>query len=243
LATAQRPTLLFLPGTLCDERVWNAQRYALSSDWPCTVVDYGMADSISKMAAETLAKHLGPLIPIGLSMGGMVALEIFRQAPSRVIAMALFDMDCGADTAARRENRDTQILAAVHGDFREMLETQLLPGYFSADSVNDANTHKALCEAVIAMALDLGVAAFAAQITALATRKDSWPLLEKISVPALIACGNEDRICTPDLHRKMASMMPCATLEYIDGAGHLLPLEKPNQTTRVLRSWLEKQRY
>ena len=89
------------------------------------------------------------------------------------------------------------------------------------------------------MALELGVAAFAAQITALATREDSWPLLQDISVPTLVACGADDRICTPDSHRRMASVMRLATLAYIDRAGHLPPLEQPTQTTRVLRSWLE----
>ena len=212
---------------------------ALSPDWPCAMVDYGTADSVNAMAANALAKHPGSLIPIGLSMGGIVALEIWRQASKRVIAMALFDTDCGADTNERRQNRDAQILMAVHGDFREMVETQLLPNYFSADSVTNAKTHQALRETVIAMALDLGVAAFAAQITALATREDSWPLLENISVPTLVACGANDKICIPDSHRRMASAMRLATLAYIDGAGHLPPLEQPTQTTRVLRSWLE----
>jgi pimeloyl-ACP methyl ester carboxylesterase len=207
------------------------------------MVSYGMADSISEMAAKALAEYTGSLIPVGLSMGGMVALEIWRQAPERVTALALFDTDCGADTNARSRNRDAQILMAVHGDFREMVETQLLPSYFSANSVNDAKTHRALCKTMINMARDLGVAAFAAQITALATRKDSWSLLDTISVPTLIACGAEDRICTPDSHRKMAAVMPFATLAYIDGAGHLPPLEQPTETTRVLRSWLENLTY
>ncbi len=241
LATVQRPTLLFLPGTLCDERVWNVQRHALSANWACTIVDYGMADSISAMATIALAKAAGPVIPVGLSMGGMVALEIIRQAPARVVALALFDTDCGADTAQRRRNRDTQIIMAIHGDFRAMIETELLPNYFSAQAVHavhDAKTRQLLDETVTAMAIDLGVARFAAQITALATRKNSWPLLKTISVPALVVCGAEDRICKPEAHRKMASMMPSATLQYINDAGHLPPLEQPAHTTHVLQSWL-----
>lgn len=203
------------------------------------MINYGAADSIGEMAANALAEITGPLIPIGLSMGGMVVLEMLRQAPDRVTAAALFDTDCGADNSVRRRNRDAQILAALHGDFRVMVETQLLPNYFSTDTETDAKTHQALRETVVAMALDHGVAAFATQTTALATRKDSWPLLGAISVPTLIACGTEDRICTPDSHRKMASAIEFATLKYIDGAGHLPPLEQPIQTTGVLRSWLE----
>ena len=246
-------TLLFLPGTLCDERLWRATQQALSSQWPCVAVDYGLEDSIDAMAAKALAENAGSLIPIGLSMGGMVALEIWRQAPTRVAAMALFDTDCGADTLQRRNRRDAQILAAVHGDFHNMIETQLAPAYFvkgvkdssAMDATTDAITGAAsdaskqeLHNIVVAMARALGVAAFAAQITALATRRDFWPQLKKINVPTLIACGADDRICLPELHREMAALVPAAKFVSIEAAGHLPPLEQPGATIFVLRSWL-----
>ncbi len=209
------------------------------------------------MAAKVLAENAGSLIPIGLSMGGMVALEIWRQEPTRVAAMVLFDTDCGADTRERRNRRDAQILAAVHGDFHNMIETQLASAYF-AKGVDDSSTMDATTDAitgaasdtvtqelhntVVAMARALGVAAFAAQITALATRRDFWPQLNKINVPTLIACGADDRICPPELHRKMAALVPAAKFVSIEAAGHLPPLEQPDATTFVLRSWLEASR-
>ena len=195
------------------------------------------------MAANALAETTGPLIPVGLSMGGIVALDILRQAPGRVTAVALFDTDCGADTLARRRNRDAQILMAVHGDFLKMVDTQLLPNYFSTNTEHETKTLQLLGDTVKTMAINLGVARLAAQFSALATRKDSWPMLETIIVPVLIACGSEDRICTPDSHLKMASVVLSATLECIEGAGHLSPLEQPTQTTRVLRSWLATLKY
>jgi len=216
-------------------------------------VDYGFEDSIDAMAAKALAENAGSLIPIGLSMGGMVALEIWRQAPTRVAAMALFDTDCGADTRERRNRRDAQILAAVHGDFHNMVETQLAPAYFAKSVVDpsamDATTHaitgaasdgatQELHNIVVDMALALGVAAFAAQITALATRRNFWPQLKKINVPTLIACGADDRICPPELHREMAALIPAAKFVSIEAAGHLPPIEQPDATTFVLRSWL-----
>jgi len=198
------------------------------------------------MATVALAQTTGLVIPIGLSMGGMVALEIWRQAPERVAAMALFDTDCGADTMARRKKRDAQILLAVHGEFRRMVETQLVPAYFSIeDGAGDVAAElvrpparESACKTVIAMALDLGVAAFAAQITALATRENSWPLLDTIGVPTLIACGADDRICTPESHRKMASLIKNATFVEIVSAGHLPPLEQADATTAALEKWL-----
>lgn len=237
--------LVFLPGTLCDERLWGATIRALSNRWQCVPVDYGFEDSISAMATKALVENAGSIIPIGLSMGGMVALEMWRQAPERVVAMALFDTDCGADTSERRIKRDAQILKAVHGDFRRMVETQLAPAYFSNTAVIDSGTlntsgaaPRPLHDLILEMALDLGVATFAAQITALATRSDLWRQIEKINVPTFVACGVDDKICPPELHRKMAALIPLAKFISIPGASHLPPLEQPDVTTFALRSWL-----
>jgi pimeloyl-ACP methyl ester carboxylesterase len=238
LSASPRPTLLFLPGTLCDERLWKAQQQALSAQWSCDVVDYQFADSISAMATKALAQNTGLVIPIGLSMGGMVALEIWRQAPERVAAMALFDTDCGADTLDRRKNRDAQILLAVHGEFHQMVETQLVPAYFSIEDVNGDAANQAARKTAIAMALDMGIATFAAQITALATRTDSWPLLDTIRAPTLIAYGKNDRICSPESHRKVAALIDHAAFIEINDAGHMPPLEQSDATTRVLQKWL-----
>ena len=77
----------------------------------CVVADYRYAERISVMAAAALAQSLrylaDKMIPIGSSMGGMVALEIWQQAPERVAAMALFDTNPDAVTPAtvRRATR------------------------------------------------------------------------------------------------------------------------------------------
>lgn len=227
-------TLLFLPGTLCDGRVWSKPFAALSGEWKCDVANYRYLESIPAMAAAALDQAEGAVIPIGVSMGAIVALEMWHQAAERVAALALFDVDPGADSHERRERRDAQVLEATHGNFLAMIESQLAPAYFSAGRQTDV----ALRDLVVAMALDQGVGTFAAQATALATRPDAWPLLKDIHVPALIACGSEDRICPVEKHVQMASLLPFATFHTIQEAGHLAPLEQPVATTRVLRAWL-----
>lgn len=227
-------TLLFLPGTLCDDRVWSKPFTALSGEWKCDVMNYRYLESIPAMAAAALAQVQGSIIPIGVSMGAIVALEMWRQAAERIAALALFDVDPSADSQERRSRRDAQVLEATHGDFLEMIESQLAPAYFSAERRADV----VLRDLVIAMALDQGVGAFAAQATALATRPDAWPLLKNIHVPALIVCGSEDRICPVEKHVQMASLLPFATFHTIQEAGHLAPLEQPEATTHVLQAWL-----
>ena len=221
-------------------RVWDAPCKALRRDWPCAHVDYRFETSISAMAAVALEQVDGPVIPIGLSMGGIVALEIWRQAPERVAAMALFDTDPGADTVERRAKRDTQVRMAMCGNFLDMIETQFITTYFF-NACSQKIPDQSLRSTVISMAIDHGAAAYSAQAQALATRPDSWPLLESINVPTLIACGAGDRICLPETHIRMASRLPLgmATFRSIAAAGHLAPLEQPEATASVLRSWLE----
>ncbi len=196
------------------------------------------------MAAAALDEAKGSIIPIGISMGGIVALELWHQAAGRIVAMALFDTDPGADTPERRVKRDAQVNTAKRGDFRAMIESQLAPTYFSQTRSIDHTlraSDESLHKIVVEMALDQGADAFAAQANALATRTDAWPLLEGINVPTLIACGAEDRICPPQTHVRMAAQLPMgmATFRTIAGAGHLSPLEQPETTTRVLQTWLD----
>ena len=187
------------------------------------------------MAAKALAGVDGAVIPIGLSMGGIVALEIWRQAAGRVTALAIFDTDPGADTLERRSKRDAQIGSATEGDFRAMVESQLIPGYFSIMQPSGAR----LYDTVIAMALDQGAAAFAAQSRALTTRRDAWSLFKSINVPTLVACGADDRICPPETHQRMAALLRLPTFAVIPDAGHLAPLEQPEVTARILQQWLD----
>ena len=192
------------------------------------------------MATVALKQVDGPIVPIGVSMGGIVALDIWRQAPERVAAMALFDTDPGADTVERRAKRDTQVSMAMRGNFLELIESQFITTYFF-NACSQQVSDQSLRSTVISMAIDHGAAAYSAQAQALATRPDSWPLLESITVPTLIACGAGDRICLPETHIRMASRLPLgvATFRSIAAAGHLAPLEQPEATGSVLRSWLE----
>ena len=228
-------TLLFLPGMLCDGRLWEAQHRALAISRPCVLADYRYDASIVAMAATALDQAPGQVIPIGLSMGGIVALEIWRQAPERVVAMALFDTNPGPDTSERCAMRETQSRAATAHGMRAMVASQLVPTYFSSAQTADTS----LSECVIAMAIDQGLMGYAAQSAALATRQDAWPLLEHITVPTLVSCGTDDQICPLELHRRMVALLPNATLQAIANAGHIAPLEQPLATTCVLQTWLK----
>ena len=69
------------------------------------------------MAEAALAQTSGQLLPIGLSMGGYVALEMARLAPDRIGAMALFSTNCRQDNDTQRTYREQAIRLAQQGGF------------------------------------------------------------------------------------------------------------------------------
>lgn len=228
-------TLLFLPGTLCDARAWDAQRDALADGWRGVHIDYRHKTSITAMAHHALDCADGRLIPVGLSMGAIVALEMWRLAPERIEALALFDINPSADVTTSRARREAQVQAALAGGLEQVARNQLAPAYFPPSGRSGA-----LADMVVAMAIAHGPAAFAAQSEALARRRDYWPLLGDIAVPTLLACGEHDLICPPEQHRRMRVLMLQARYTSIPGAGHLAPLEQPEAVSTALLEWLQQ---
>src|SRR6478735_1340790 len=117
------PSLVLLPGLACDERLWEAQRPALPPALAVRVSDAHMRnDRIETMAAAVLADHPGPLILCGASMGGMVAMEVARQAPARIAGLALLGTNARAETPEMFELRRSAIELFENGEARDVIE-------------------------------------------------------------------------------------------------------------------------
>ena len=90
------------------------------------------------------------------------------------------------------------------------------------------------------MGLYLGPETFVRQARALQRRRDQQGTLRRCKVPALILCGEHDKLTPPKRHTFMAELIPYAELRIIEEAGHLPTLEQPAATTAALRDWLKQ---
>ena len=108
---------------MCDERVWRDMPLALLSQ--AVHADLSLDDNIPALAGRTLAVTDGMLIPIGLSMGGIVALEMARQAPERIAGMVLSDTNAGADLAERAAARPAQQERVRAGELETLVRYEL----------------------------------------------------------------------------------------------------------------------
>src|SRR5690606_31671003 len=109
--------IVFLPGLICDARLWRDIIDGFADTMAPMVADLRLDETIAAMASRTLAAAPPRFALAGLSMGGYVALEIMRQAPDRVTHLALLDTSARADTDERRETRRKGIEMIGQGKF------------------------------------------------------------------------------------------------------------------------------
>lgn len=224
--------LILLPGLLCDDALWQYQLSALGEFAAPAVADLTCSESIAGMAAAVLAAAPPRFALAGLSMGGYVAFEVWRQAPGRVLRLALLDTSARADADVQRERRRGLIELASLGRFKGVTP-QLLPLL-----LHPANLREPFIGIVTEMAERIGHDAFVRQETAILGRPDSRPSLATITVPTLVICGVEDRLTPPGLAEEIAAGIPEAELVLIEGAGHLSTLEQPEPVNRAMIEWL-----
>ena len=224
-------TSIFIPGLLCTELLFAKQRASLPNQG--FIADTTRHDSIHEMALAALNLCDGPLVPIGLSMGGYVALEMARLAPQRMAAMALLSTNCRDDSA--KSQRQQAIALARHKGFQGVTR-HLMPRLLSEAALQD----EAIIADVLAMAADIGRIGFVQQQTAIMGRRAQHDTLASFAAPVLVLCGNVDVLTPPNLSVEMAGLAPQAELCLLNGIGHMSSIEAPEAVTNALESLFER---
>lgn len=228
--------LLLLPGMMCDERLFAPQIDAFRSDRPVAVGNLTRADSMADLARQVLADTGWPRFALGgLSMGGILAMEMARQAPDRIAGLALMDTNPWAEPEEVREKRDPQMQAVRDGHLLEVMRDQMAPKYCAAHE-----TECAQLDVVLAMAEDLGSEVFLRQSIALRDRPGQTDTLKGVTVPGLALVGEDDQLCPLDRHEAIATLMPDCELVVLPRVGHLTTLQAPEAVNAALKNWLEK---
>jgi 3-oxoadipate enol-lactonase len=235
--------LLLLHAFPLDASMWAPQLSALRGE--VTVVapnvpgfggtplsgDVSTMDEAAELAeAEVVASGLGRVVVCGLSMGGYVAFAFWRKFRDRVAGLVLANTRAGADDEAGRERRRAlaQRLRAEGNAF--LVESP--PPLLSSDAPTELWNHvKSIIAAQSAEAI-------AAASLGMAERPDSTTDLPGIDVPTLVVTATGDALIPPEASSPMADQIPGASLEVIEGAGHLSNLEALEVFSGLLRNHL-----
>jgi pimeloyl-ACP methyl ester carboxylesterase len=243
------PPMVFLHGFPHDRTLWAHQRTALASRARCIVPDLRGFGESAQRAPYTMDQYADDVIALldwlevddafvcGLSMGGYVAMAMWRRHPERIRGLVLCDTRATADTDAARATRD-EMIALVQTSGAEAIAAKQLPGMVGKSSRAE---RPAIDATMMAMMSRQSVAGIVGGLGALRDRPDSQSTLASITVPTLVVVGEED-VLTPvrDAQAMIDLLPPAATprLERIAGAGHVSCLERPAAVNFVLAEFL-----
>ncbi len=225
--------LVFLPGMMCDLRLYAMQLLEFGRDRSVTVVPITMGERIEEIASNILDRVPQKFALVGLSMGGIVAMEMLRRAPDRITRVALISSNSLAETPQSAAEYEPMIIKLRAGRLEEAVEA-LMP----AEHIGPGTGRSAVMAEVMEMARDQGGEAIIRQIRAMQRRRDYQAVLRQCKVPALVLCGEQDGLTPVKRHKLMAELIPYAKLSVIEGVGHLPTLEAPRATNDALHTWL-----
>ena len=226
------PTPILLPGNMCDARLWTAEVRVLLSG--ALDADLTRDARISAMAERALATTNGQLLPVGFSMGAIVAVEMAVQAPERIVGLVLAGYNATADLPERAAHRPVQQAEVRTGGLERVLVEELKPNYLATQNREDS----ALLGLLRDMGMGLGEGVFVRQSEALRLREDRRAAITALDVPVLYMCGADDTLCPPSWHQCWENLTPKAQFKEIAGAGHMLPLEAPGAFAATIEHWL-----
>ena len=223
---------LLVPGLNCDARLYIGVANVLWPLGPVTIANHQTGDRVEALAKAILAEAPPKFALIGFSMGGYVCFDILRQAPQRVLKLALLDTTARPDTEESTANRRRMIALAQKGRFIEAID-QTFPKSVHPDHMGDSSLysiHRAMAEAN-------GPTIYEQQQEAIIARPDSRPDLAGIKVQTLIVVGEGDQITPPEASREMHEAIKGSKLLVVPKAGHLALLEQPEIVHPAIREW------
>jgi 3-oxoadipate enol-lactonase len=195
--------------------------------------DVSTMDTIADRAARDLANAgIDRVVVVGLSMGGYVAFSFWRRHRDRVLGLVLANTRAGADDDAGKERR-AALATRLRGEGSGFL-VENPPPLLSSGAPEE------LWDRVREIIRAQPAEAIAAASLGMAERADSTPDLPGIDMPTLVVTASGDTLIPPEATTPMASQIPGAQLEILEGPGHLSNLEAPEEFTRLLRGALQR---
>ena len=243
-AAGEGVPVCLLHGFPLDGRVWGGVASDLTASWRTVIPDlrgfgrsFDPADADRPFSIDDLADDvhvllggLGvlPCVVVGLSMGGYVALALAERHRADLLALALVDTKAAADTPEARQKRQAMIDLVDRGG------SSAVAGAMFPEMVADvAGPMSPRLESIM---VECPTATIRRSLVAMRDRPDRTALLPTLDLPAAVVVGEHDRITPPDAARSMSDALPDATLTVVGGAGHMSPLERPQEVADALRS-------
>lgn len=219
----------FIPGTLCDARMWSRLTPLLGDGFQANYVPLYQAQDRPHMQ-QLLSEHCAPRADIvAFSLGVYMALEYVLAHPERVNSLVLI---AGSAKGLSQKEIDirTRTIPMLERTAYAGLSGMRLREVLHPIHHNDQPT----IDLIQQMALDLGKNVLLTQFRASMDRPDVMDRLHEIRCPMLLVGANEDKLVDPSIFPEMHPLLPNARLHMLDDTGHMIPLEAPQALARAM---------
>ena len=215
---------------------WDARGYGGSDDYEG---DLDFSDFSRDL--ERVLDHFeaGKAHLCGLSMGGYIGWEFWKNFPERICRLIQCDTRSIGDTelVARGRRQMAKRITEQGPNGSALAADGMIPKLFSEHSAQAVPERVSQLRGVIA-ASDYQM--IAETQFALANRANANDWLPDINIPTLLICGEHDAISPADEMRVIADTMPNATIKIIENVGHMAPLEHPQAVNNLIRQFLKQ---
>ncbi|MCB4757238.1 MAG: alpha/beta hydrolase [Elusimicrobia bacterium] len=229
--------LVFIHAYPLSRKMWDHHQRAFSKNYQFVSLDMpGFGESPlenSEIKMEGMAKEIlssldglgikDQAIFTGVSMGGYILFQLYKLAPDRVRGLILAATRAKADSEEGRKNRENMVII-INNQGVSGLAEKMIPSLFGRMTLKD---RRDLVDKVRSWILEGSPGAAVSAQKGMAARPDSTALLSSIDVPTLVLAGADDAVVPVAEMKEMANLIPGAWFDVIEGAGHLMNLEKP----------------
>jgi len=241
--------IIFVHGFPYDHTMWDEQVKELSKNFFCVRYDIrGLGQSPAGNGQftmesfvddlETIAAELKLDKPIlcGLSMGGYISLRALERNQENYSAVIL------CDTRSESDNDEGKLKRAAA--IKRINTDGLAP--FAKDFITNCygdfykENHKEDFEERIRKSSQFDPVGVKGCLLAMICRTDTTNFLNKINIPVLVICGENDALTPPAVMQSIADRIYSAQFVIIKNSGHMSPIENPKEVNTAIKRFLEK---
>jgi pimeloyl-ACP methyl ester carboxylesterase len=246
---AKKRPLLFVHGFPFDHYMWDNQVNKFSDEYFCVTYDIrGLGASAPGDGQFTIEMFTDDLFNIveemnlhkpvlcGLSMGGYISLRAVERNENLFGGLILCDTKSAADDNTARLKRAAGI-KKINEEGVKSFVRDFIPNCFAEDSIKKLGK---VYDDLIERSSNFTAEGIKGCLLAMAGRTDTTEYLSKIKIPVLVLCGEKDKLTPPPVMKEIADLIPGSEFYIIPGAGHVTPLENPEELNKLIQKFLTK---
>lgn len=198
----------------------------------CPPPPYTIGHHADDLAALLAALHVEQATVVGISVGGMIAMDFAATHPHRVEKLVLCDTAPKIGTPAMWNERINALRTHGMAHLGEAILARWFAPTFAAEQPDAYRGYRN-------MLTRTPVDGYTGTCEAIRDA-DLWPHVQTMQAPTLVLCGAEDLATPPAQAQQLASALPKATCTIIDGAAHLPCVEQPQAVASAMSTFLEE---